>query len=110
LVYGFTRKCDGGARVFKARRDTVTGKGAKHMMLTEALEIVRGRYGLLPSPYLPANGKRMCVVAAERQLRAIPEVNDPNGGIAIFMHEVIDLARGAITIEALVRRKNPDLF
>ena len=64
----------------------------------------------MPSPDVPANGKKMCVVAAERQLRAIPEVDDPNGGIAIFALEIIELARGAITIEALVRRKNPELF
>jgi hypothetical protein len=58
-------------------------------MLTEALEIVKGRYGLLPS-YVQESGKMMYVVAAERQLRAIPEVNNPNGGIAIFAPEVID--------------------
>jgi hypothetical protein len=52
----------------------------------------------------------MYVVAAERQLRAIPEVNDPSHGIAISAPEVIELARSAITIEALVRRKNPELF
>ena len=79
------------------------------MMLSEALEIVTGRYGLLP-PYVAASGKMMYVVAAERQLRAIPEVNNPEGGIAVLAPEVIELASGAITIEALVRRKNPELF
>jgi hypothetical protein len=79
------------------------------MMLAEALEIVKGRYGLSQS-YVQASGKMMYVVAAERQLRAIPEVNNPSGGIAIFAPEVVELARGATTIEALVRRKNPELF
>lgn len=79
------------------------------MMLNEALEIVKGRYGLLPA-YVQASGKMMYVVAAERQLRAIPEVNNPAGGIAMFAPEVVELASGAITIEALVRRKNPELF
>jgi len=79
------------------------------MTLSEALEIVEGQYGLLPS-YVAASGKMMYVVAAQRQLRAIPEVNNPDGGIAIFGSEVIELALGAITIEALVRRKNPELF
>jgi hypothetical protein len=79
------------------------------MMLDEALEIVEERYGLLPS-YVAASGKMMYVVAAERQLRAIPEVNNPEGGIAIFAPEVVDLASGATTIETLVRKKNPELF
>ena len=80
------------------------------MKLSEALEIVRGRYGLLEEPYIPASGKKMYVVAAERELRAIPEVVYPERGIAIFAPELIELARGATTIEALVRRKNPELF
>ena len=79
------------------------------MMLSEALEIVEGRFGLLPS-YVATNGEMMYVVAAERQLKAIPEVNNTESGIAIFAPEVIELARGRITIEALVRRKNPKLF
>jgi hypothetical protein len=79
------------------------------MMLNEALEIVGGRYGLL-EPYVEATGKMMYVVAAERELRAIPEVVYPERGIAIFAPELIELARGATTIEALVRRKNPELF
>jgi hypothetical protein len=79
------------------------------MVLTEALEIVEGRYGLLPS-YVSASGKMMNVVAAERQLRATPEVINPEGGIAVLAPEVIELARGATTIEVLVRRKNPELF
>lgn len=61
-------------------------------------------------PYVAANGKMMYVVAAERQLGAIPEIPNPDGGIAIFASEVIELASGAITIEALARRKNPELF
>jgi hypothetical protein len=79
------------------------------MMLSEALEIVKGRYGLLES-YMTASGKMMYVVAAERELRAIPEVNDPEHGIAIFAPEVIELARSATTIKALVKRKNPEIF
>lgn len=79
------------------------------MMLNDALKIVEERYGLLPS-YVAASGKMMYVVAAERQLRAIPEVNNPEGGIAIPASEAIELACGATTIEALVRKKNPELF
>jgi hypothetical protein len=79
------------------------------MTISGALEIVKGQYGLLPS-YMAANGRMMYVVAAEQQLRAIPEVDNPEGGIAIFAPEVIELASGAITIEALVRRKAPELF
>jgi hypothetical protein len=52
----------------------------------------------------------MYVVAAERELRAMPEVNSPEDGIEVFAPEVIKLARGVTTIEALVRRKNPGLF
>jgi hypothetical protein len=80
------------------------------MTLSEALEIVRGRYGLLVERYIPASGRKMYVVAAERQLRAMPEVNTPEDGIEILASEVMELARGATTIEALVRRKNPELF
>jgi hypothetical protein len=79
------------------------------MTLDEALKIVNGRYGLF-EPYVEASGKMMYVVAAERELRAIPEVDHPERGIATFARELIELARGAITIQALVRRKNPELF
>jgi hypothetical protein len=81
------------------------------MMLTEALEIVKRRYGLLSS-YVQADGKMMYVVAAERELRAISEIkiNNAQGGLAMFASEVIELANSATTIEALVRRKNPELF
>jgi len=48
--------------------------------------------------------------AAERELRAMPEVNTPEDGIEILASEVMELARGATTIEALVRRKSPELF
>jgi len=67
------------------------------MMLKEALETVRQRYGLLPS-FVTASGKMMYVVAAERQLRAMPEVNNPEDGIAVFAPEVIELARAASTL------------
>ena len=60
--------------------------------------------------YVQASGRMMYVVAAERQLRAMPEVNSPRGGLAMFASDAIELARGATTIEALVRRKNPELF
>jgi hypothetical protein len=79
------------------------------MTLDEALEIVKERYGLQNS-YVTAAGVMMHVVSAERELRAIPEVKLPESGIALLAPEVIDLARGAITVEALVRRKNPKLF
>jgi hypothetical protein len=79
------------------------------MTLKEALKIVNGRYGLL-APEVDASGKMKYVVAAERELRAIPEVGDPESGIAVLALEVIELARGTTTIEALVRRKQPELF
>jgi hypothetical protein len=79
------------------------------MTLKEALEIVKERYGLLPAEMADC-GAITYVVAAERQLRAMPEVGAPELGIAILASEVIELARGATTIEALARRKNPDLF
>jgi len=79
------------------------------MTMKEALEIVKERYGLLPSE-TTASGKITYVVAAERQLRAMPEVSAPELGIAILAPEVIELACEATTIEALVRRKNPELF
>ena len=79
------------------------------MHLDEALEVVKERYGLLDA-YVEASGMIMYVVAAEQQLRAIPEVNNPTVGIALSSHEVIELGRGAITVRELVRRKNPELF
>jgi hypothetical protein len=79
------------------------------MTLDEALKTVKDRYGLLHS-YVTAKGEMMYVVGAERELREIPGVKAPQSGIALFAPEVMDLARGAITIDALVRRKNPELF
>jgi hypothetical protein len=78
-------------------------------MLDEVSKLVKARYGLLGG-YVTEGGRRFYVVAAEPELRAIPEVVCPEHGIAILASEVIELARGAITIEALVRRKNPELF
>ena len=79
------------------------------MTLDEALKMVGDRYGLRDS-YVTATGQMMYVVSAEKELRAIPGVNLPESGIALLASEVIELARNAITIEALVRRKNPGLF
>jgi len=79
------------------------------MTLDEALKIVRERYGLRDD-YVTAAGVMMYVVGAEKELSAIPVVKLPESGIALLAPEVIELARGAITIEALVRRKNPELF
>jgi hypothetical protein len=79
------------------------------MTLDEALEVVKDRYGLLDS-YVNAGRRMMYVVKAERELRAIPAVKMPESGIALFAPEVVDLARGTTTVEALVRKKNPELF
>jgi hypothetical protein len=79
------------------------------MTIDEAAKIVNDRYGFLKS-YVTAMGKMLYVVAAEQELRAIPGVRMPEGGIAIFAPAVIELAHGSITIEGLVRRKNPELF
>jgi len=78
-------------------------------MLDKVWKIVKERYGFLDG-YVTESGRRFYVVAAEPELRAIPEVILPEHGIAIVASEVIELARGATTIEALVRRKNPELF
>jgi hypothetical protein len=79
------------------------------MTLDEALGLVKNRCGLVGS-YVNAGGQMMYVVKAEKELRAIPVVKMPESGIALFAHELIDLAHGAITIQALVRKKNPELF
>jgi len=78
------------------------------MTLDEAVKIVKERYGLLKS-YVAASGKMLYVVA-EPQLRSMPGVKFPECGIAISAPEVIELASGAITIDGLVKRKNPELF
>lgn len=79
------------------------------MTLDDALDIVKGHYGLLDS-YVSAHGKMMYVVKAESELRAIPGVNSPKSGIALFASEVKELARGTTTIAELVKRKHPGLF
>jgi len=79
------------------------------MTIDEATKIVNDRYGFLRS-YVTATGKMFYVVAAEQELKAMPEVRLPEGGIAIFAPEVIELARGSISIGGLVRRKHPELF
>jgi urease gamma subunit len=78
------------------------------MTLDQAFKIVGAKFGFLDA--YCANGALMHVVAAERELRAMPEVNSPEQGIAIFTSEVMELARGAITVKELVRRKQPVLF
>lgn len=80
------------------------------MTLDEALKIVKDRYGLREAYVDARSGKMLHIVKAEQELRAIPAVKIPEGGIALFAPEVIELARGATTIEALVRRKHPELF
>jgi hypothetical protein len=79
------------------------------MTLDQALKIVKERYGLR-SGYVTAAGVMTYIVSAEKELRAIPEAKLPEYGIALFAPEVIELARCAITIEALARRKNAELF
>jgi hypothetical protein len=80
------------------------------MNIEEAMEIVKQRYGLLTSYVDARTGKMMAVVKAEPELRAIPEVPSPEGGIALFYCDVIELAKGRVTIKDLVRRKNPEIF
>jgi hypothetical protein len=80
------------------------------MNFEQAIKIVKKRYGLLTS-YLDARtGKIMTVVKAENELRAIPEVPWPEWGISLFHTDIIELADERITVENLVRRKNPELF
>jgi tmRNA-binding protein len=79
------------------------------MTLDEAVKLVKDQYGLLDS-YVNASGHMMYVVKAQKELSAIPVAKMPECGIALFGPEVIDLARGAVTIESLVRKKNPELF
>jgi hypothetical protein len=78
------------------------------MTLDEALRRVKERYGLREG-YVSEAGKLIYVVNAERELKAIPTVPLPQLGIGLFAHEVKELAQGAVTVEALVRRKNPEL-
>jgi hypothetical protein len=79
------------------------------MTLDDALAVVKEKYALLDA-YVTPSGKMVYVVAAVRELRAIPAVELPERGIALFAPEVIELAQGAATIGALVKRKNPELF
>jgi len=74
------------------------------------MEIVKKRYGLLTSYVDAASGRMMRVIKAEAELRAIPEVKWPEGGISLFASDLIELARGDVTIRGLVERKNPELF
>jgi len=80
------------------------------MTIQEAVKIVKDRYGLL-SAYLDARtGKLMTVVKAESELSVIPEVGWRTSGISLFQSEVIELARGDVTVRDLVKRKHPELF
>lgn len=80
------------------------------MTLEEALKIVEERYGLRETYVSAETGKMIFVLRAECELRAIPPVKLPGSGIGLLAPEVIELAHGMTTIEALVRRKNPELF
>jgi hypothetical protein len=79
------------------------------MTFDEALPLVNERYGLQDT-YVTDTGLMIYVIAAERELRKIPEVKSPESGIGVLKSEVIELAGNRITVEALVRRKNPELF
>ena len=74
------------------------------------MEIVKKRYGYITTYVDAASGKMMRVIRAETELRTIPEVKMPEGGIALFASDVIELACGDVTIKDLVERKNPELF
>ncbi|HXP86713.1 MAG TPA: hypothetical protein VN841_18425 [Bryobacteraceae bacterium] len=79
------------------------------MTLDDALRILRERYGDWRS-YVSEAGTLIFVVNAEPELRAIPSVPLPKLGIGLLAREVKELAQGRVTVEALVRRKNPELF
>lgn len=79
------------------------------MTIEKATEIIKKRYGYL-STYVDVRGRMMRVIKAEPELRAIPEVKFPEGGISLLPSEVIELAHGDVTIRDLVVRKHPDLF
>ena len=80
------------------------------MTLDEALKIANERYGLQETYVHEKSGKFMYRFGAERELRAIHAVKLQDHGIELLAPEVISLARRVTTIEALVRRKNPELF
>jgi hypothetical protein len=79
------------------------------MTLDDALRTLKERYGLGES-YVSEAGTQIFVVNAEPELRAIPSVPLPTLGIGLLAREVKELAQGHVTVEALVRRKNPELF
>jgi hypothetical protein len=80
------------------------------MTIEEAVKIVERRFDLLTSYVDARTGKMMIVVRAESELRAIPGIKWPEGGISLFGSEVIELASGDVTIKDLVKRKNPEVF
>ena len=80
------------------------------MAIEKAIETVKKRFGLLTAYVDAATGRMMHVIKAEAELRAIPEVKWPEGGISLSASEVIELARGDVSIRDLVERKNPELF
>src|ERR1700680_2697890 len=77
------------------------------MTIDEALKIVKRRHELLTSYVDARTGMMMFVVKAASELRVIPEVKFPEGGISLFASEVIELAQGQVTIRDLVEKKNP---
>ena len=80
------------------------------MTIKEAVEVVKRKYGLITTYVDAASGKMMHVISAENELRAILEVKFPEGGIALFGPEVLELARNKVSICDLVERKNPEIF
>lgn len=79
------------------------------MTLDDALGLVREKYGLRES-YVQHEGKMVFVVKAENELSRIPAVKSPELGVGLLASEVIELAQDTVTIEELVRRKNPEIF
>jgi len=78
------------------------------MTFKQATEIIRKRYGLLSSYVDVRTGNLMTVVKAESELRTMRKVAWPGCGLSLFASEIIDLARGDVTVSDLVARKNPE--
>jgi len=79
------------------------------MTIETAVQIVKKRYGYITT-YVDLRGRMMRVIRAETELKEIPEVKFPEGGISLFASEIIELAHGDVTIKDLVERKNPEIF
>lgn len=80
------------------------------MKLDKALKMVKERYGLQETYIDEKSGKMIYRLGADHELRAIPAVKFPESGIDLLAPEVKDLSCGVTTIEALVRKKNLELF